>query len=140
MFPLRLIFSISLGDLRMIRSSPKLIISLNLPAPVLLAPGDRLRTEPLRFNYGKNLHRNFGHGAVGVDRYQSPLRSVVIRHSLRLRVIRRQPFGNNFGTVIVADFQLGPLDVAQLGGQRWLSVDVIDPSTGRTLTPASKPL
>src|SRR6202040_1954562 len=133
-WPLRLIFSISSGDLRMIRSSPKLIINsccaALLPAAVLA----------MTFDDGKNLYRNLGHWPIRIDCYQTPLRAIVIRHPPGLRLVSRQPARNNFLAVVVADHQLRSVHITQLVRERWLGVNVIEPSTGGTRSPPGKPL
>src|ERR1700682_1289050 len=138
-FPLRLIFSISSGDLRMIRSSPKLIINSNFADFSFVVPLLASILEMI-VNHRENLRRNLIHRAIRVDRYQPPLRPVVIHHPPGLRLIGSQSTGNNFFTIVVADHQLGSVHITQLVDERWLRVDVIEPPTGGTRTPPGKPL
>src|ERR1700687_2590070 len=90
-FPLRLIFSISSGDLRMIRSSPKLIINSNFAdsnfAGFSFAAPLRAPTLAMTINHAEDLRRNIFHRPVRIDRHQPPLRPVVIRYWLGLPLI-----------------------------------------------------
>src|SRR5208337_3629647 len=141
--PLRLIFSISSGDLRMIRSSPKLIIDSNFSdsnfvyssfvVPLLAS------CLAMTVDHAENLRRNIFHRPICIDRHQLSLRPVVIRYPPGLRLIGSQSTRNDFFTIVVADHQLGSVHITQLVDERWLKADVIEPSTGGTRTPPGKP-
>src|SRR5208282_4521588 len=134
-FPLRLIFSISSGDLRMIRSSPELIINSDPGSGA--SPLASALAMPI--NHAENLRRNIFYRPVRIDRDQTPLHPVVIRHRLGLPLIGSQSLGNHFFAIVVPDHQLGFVHITQLVDERWLKVDVIEPSTGGTRTPPGKP-
>src|SRR5277367_303430 len=128
MFPLRFIFSISSGDLRIIRSSPKLIIK----APLSLIAA-------ISVDHAENLRGYCFHRPIRVDGDQATLRLVIVRHRPGLPLVNRQAFGNHFFAIVFAGQQLNPFDITQLVDSRRLSVNVIGPTTGRTRTPPGNP-
>src|SRR3979411_106997 len=142
-FPLRLIFSISSGDLRMIRSSPKLIINSNFAdsnfAYSRFAAPLWASIRAMTINHAEDLRRNIFHRPIRIDRYQPPLQAVVIRYWLGLPLIGRQSLGDDFFAIVLADHQLGSVHITQLVDERWLRVNVIEPSTGGTRTSPGNP-
>src|SRR5208283_742682 len=126
MWPLCRIFSISVGDLRMILSSPKLII----------VSAGSLRRQPalaaVAIDHAENLRRNLDHGLVGIHGHQPLLLPVVIRDRPGLLLIGSQPLRNDFGTIVIPGNERSAIHVTQLIHTRWLEVDVIEPSTGGT--------
>ena len=90
-------------------------------------------------NHTKNLRRNVLYGAIRIDCYQPALQPVVIRYGLGLPLVGSQSLGNDFFAIVFAHYQPGSLHITQLVDQRWLGVNVIEPSTGGTRTPPGYP-
>src|ERR1700678_3380400 len=95
--PLRLIFSISSGDLRMIRSSPKLIINSNFAVSLLTS------SRAMLVNQAEDLGRDLFHGPIRIDRYQPPLRPVIIGDRRGQLLIGSQATGDDFFAIVFAD-------------------------------------
>ena len=87
-----------------------------LLTPVLLMPVDD----------AENLRCNVFHRPIRIDRHQSPLHPVIIRYRLGLMLIGRQALRDNFSAIVVANHQLGSVQIAQLIDERWLQVNVIE--------------
>ena len=90
-------------------------------------------------DHAKNLRRNIFYRTIRIDRHQPPLQPVVFRHRPGLSLIGRQSPRNDFFAIVVANHQLGSVQITQLIDERWLQVNVIEPSTGGTRTPPGKP-
>src|SRR5258708_13868954 len=114
-FPLRLIFSISSGDLRMIRSSPKLIINSNFAdsnfadsnlVDFSFAVPLQTSIRAMTINHAEDLRRNIFHRPIRIDRYQPPLQPVLIRYWLGLPLIGSHSLGNDFPPIVLPAHQL----------------------------------
>src|SRR5439155_25218051 len=84
------------------------------------------------------LPRYFIHRQVPVDRNQASLALVVLGHRFGLKLVSGQALPYDFLAVIIADHQLGTIDIASVGDTARLGVDVVDPSADGTGTASGK--
>src|SRR5579862_5563285 len=89
------------------------------------------------FQYPENLCSYFIHRTIAIHRNQASGSAIILRHWRSLYLIGGQPRLNHFQPVVVADFQLFPIDIAKLIDGWLLKVDVVDPPTGGTRTSSS---
>src|ERR1700722_384282 len=91
-------------------------------------------------DHPKNLSGDLAHRQIAIHSDQAPLVLIVCRHGPGLQVIGLQTFPDHLLAIIAADYQLGTINVANIGDARGLEVDVIDVSVGETSPASSEPL
>src|SRR6185312_13488765 len=135
MRPLRRIFSISVADLHTIaiRSTNLIYFYSNLKSPGNGA-GVGWMDDDREYVARHLVHRPFP-----IYQVQLPFTSVIRCHRPRLLVVSLQTGGYYVLAVIVTDYQLGAVHVAQFIHAGRLKVNVVDPSTGRTSPTSGEP-
>src|SRR6185437_12738842 len=139
MRPLRRIFSISVADLHTIAIRSTNLIYFysnfysNLKSPGN-GPGVGWMDDDREYVARHLVHRPFP-----IYQVQLPFTSVIRSHRPRLLVVGLQTGGDHVLAVIVTDYQLGAVHVAQFIHAGRLKVNVVDPSTGRTSPTSGEP-
>src|SRR5712692_7163872 len=93
----------------------------------------------MALNHPENLLRYLISWQVTIHGNQPSFALVVIHHGPGLQLVCLQTFPDYFLAIIVANHQLGTINIAGIGDAGWLEIDVIDVSTSETGPTSGEP-